>query len=62
MILAKDKIDEFEVAAQPLMKWMEKNLHPHTTAIVDSHTVELFEAVCRRGQLLDNKEEDHGKK
>lgn len=39
---AKDA-DSFEQAAQPLMKWLGGNVHPHHTAVVTSTDAELLE-------------------
>jgi hypothetical protein len=39
---AKDAIS-FEQAAQPLMKWLGGNVHPHHTAVVTSTDAELLE-------------------
>ena len=33
----------FEEAAEPLMKWLAENCHPHTRVIVDSGCAELLE-------------------
>lgn len=46
MILTKEKISEFEVAAKPLMKWLADNCHPHTSAIVESDRAELVEGIA----------------
>jgi len=43
MILTKEQIVEFKEAAEPLMKWMGDNLHPHTKTIVDYSRAELVE-------------------
>lgn len=37
-----EKYDAFANAAEPLMKYMAENWHPHTTAIVDSTSAELL--------------------
>ena len=47
MILSKDKIDEFQEAAKPLIKWLNENCHPHVTAVVECGSAELSEGVCR---------------
>jgi len=46
MILSKKEVEGFKKAAEPLMKWMAENLHPHTTAIVDQGRAELLEGKC----------------
>ena len=46
MILTNEQIKEFKKVALPLMKWMKKNLHPHTVAIIDSTQAELLESSC----------------
>lgn len=35
----------FGEAAEPLMKWMAENQHPHTTVIVRCNYAELFEGL-----------------
>jgi hypothetical protein len=39
------KIETFEDAVKPLMKWLCENTHPHTTAIVTGNLAELVEGV-----------------
>jgi len=31
---------------RPLIKWLNDNMHPHATVIVDSMRAELVEVVC----------------
>ena len=38
-----EKMDEFEQACRPLMKYMAENHHPHTITVVSSNKVELLE-------------------
>ena len=45
MILTDEQREAFNQAAEPLMKWMADNLHPHAKAIVESGTAELCEGV-----------------
>ncbi len=47
MILTKEKIDEFECAAKPLVKFLNENCHPHVFVVADATSAELFEGVCR---------------
>ena len=37
------KYKAFYEAAEPLMKWLADNVHPHHTAIVDASRAELLE-------------------
>ena len=46
MLLTSEQVAELEIVAQPLMDWIEVNCHPHITAIVDSHRVELLEGIA----------------
>jgi hypothetical protein len=41
----KEEAQTFEEAVKPLMKWLCKNTHPHTTAIVTGNVAELVEGV-----------------
>ncbi|MDP2158955.1 MAG: hypothetical protein Q8K02_00595 [Flavobacterium sp.] len=46
MILTKQQQKELETVARPLIEWLNKNCHPHVTAIVNPARVELLEGVC----------------
>jgi hypothetical protein len=43
MKLSKEQVQEFEKAAEPLMKWLSENCHPRVSAIVEPSRAELFE-------------------
>lgn len=47
----KDLRPGFTEAAEPLMKWLAENMHPHAKAIVDSGSAELVEGVV--GHVTD---------
>jgi hypothetical protein len=44
--MTKQQHQELKEAAKPLMDWLLKNCHPHTTAIVDSQLAEVLEGVA----------------
>lgn len=46
MILTPEQINEFEEAAEPLIKWLNK-FHPHVRVIVDGGSAEFVEDVAR---------------
>jgi hypothetical protein len=46
MILDKEKQKEFEAAAEPLIKFLCDNFHPHVSVIVDCSSAELSEGIC----------------
>lgn len=46
MILTKEQIGEMKELAKPLVKWMNDNLHPHTTVIVETTGVSIHEALA----------------
>ena len=46
MILTEQQQQELETASRPLIEWLNKNCHPHVTAIVEPGRVELMEGVC----------------
>ena len=48
MTLSESQLIELKKVAEPLMVWMEKNCHPHVTAIVDSIRIELLEGLATR--------------
>lgn len=33
----------FQAAAEPMIQWLAKNLHPHAKVIIDSSSAELVE-------------------
>jgi hypothetical protein len=52
MIFTREQLDELDKAAEPLIKFLNDNCHPHTAAIVNPDSVEIVEAVC---YLTNNK-------
>lgn len=38
--------ESFRLAALPLVKWLQDNVHPHHSAIVTSFDAELLEGKC----------------
>ncbi|MBQ0327822.1 hypothetical protein J9231_08145 [Providencia rettgeri] len=38
----QDKLKEFELVVEPVMKWLAENHHPHTKAIIESDRAELL--------------------
>ena len=58
--LTKAQFQELEEAAKPLMEWMNKNCHPHVTAIVTSEDAELLEgqARVRRENYAESQDRD----
>jgi hypothetical protein len=53
MGLTTEQTDEFKALAKPLMDWLERNCHPHTTVILDSHRAELVEGQFCFGKPID---------
>lgn len=47
MILSKEKTEELEKAARPLIKWLNESCHPHVSVIVDTNSAKLTEDVCK---------------
>ena len=47
MILSHEKQKELEEAAEPLIKFLCENFHPHVSVHVDCCSAELLESVCR---------------
>lgn len=39
----KEKRNEFIKVVEPVIKWMNENLHPHHTIVIDCTTAELLE-------------------
>jgi len=47
MIIDEEKKKkEFERAAKPLIRFLQRNYHPHVAAYVDSCSAELLDGVC----------------
>jgi hypothetical protein len=46
MILTKKQQKKMLRKAIPLIKWINKNCHPHCTAIVDAGRIELVEGIA----------------
>ena len=46
MILTKEQVERFEVAARPLVEFLNGLSHPHVTAIVDGDRAELLEGIA----------------
>jgi len=47
MVLTKEQIAEMEKCAKPLIEWMAKNLHPHTSITVNSTSAEVKESIAK---------------
>ena len=43
MVLTEKQQNEFETAARPLIEWLNKNCHPHVTAIIGPGRAELLD-------------------
>jgi len=52
MIITKEQHQSFQEAAEPLIKWLNENCHPHVTAVVECNRAELLEGVC---SIMTNK-------
>lgn len=52
MEITEKMLDDFGLAALPLMLWLRKNCQPHVAAVVDSEKAELCEELAMIG-LLD---------
>lgn len=46
MIIDQEKQKEFEKAAEPLIKFLCENFHPHVSVVVDCCSAELSEGIC----------------
>lgn len=42
--MSKEKLESFEEAVKPLIKWLAENEHPHHAAIVTSDSAQLLES------------------
>ena len=45
-IINKDQFEEFKKVSEPLMKWMNDNMDPHSIAIVDSTSAKLMDGIA----------------
>lgn len=48
------KLDELREAADPLLRYLNENYHPHITAIVTPTSVELLEGLLSIPKILDH--------
>jgi len=47
MVLQEEKQKEFTKLCEPLMEWMAKNFHLHTTVIVNATRAEFVEGIVQ---------------
>lgn len=47
------KLDELKKAAEPLIKYLCENHHPHITAIVTGTSIDLLEGLMSMPNILD---------
>lgn len=46
MLLTEAQMKSLHKAAEPLIKWLNENMHPHATVIVDQTSAELLESIA----------------
>jgi hypothetical protein len=46
MLTKEERLKEFEAITRPVMEWLNNNMHPHATVLVDTTRAELVEGVC----------------
>jgi hypothetical protein len=46
VILNKEKLKEFAEITEPIIAWMNSNLHPHNSIIINTDRAELLESSC----------------
>lgn len=46
MILTKEQIDEIAKLSEPLVKFMNDNIHPHVQIIVEPNGVHVYEGIA----------------
>jgi len=46
MIISTEKRKEFDEVAEPMIKWLAENFHPHVHVVTDGTGAELLEGVC----------------
>lgn len=51
---AKDRLEKFREAADPLLKYLNENHHPHVTAIITCTSIELVEGICSQPKIYDH--------
>lgn len=49
----EEKMDSFNEAVRPVIKWLNDNMHPHTTIIITPTNAEFVEGIMSTGQVLD---------
>ena len=50
----QQKLDALRAAADPLLKYLNENYHPHVTVIVTPTSVELMEGIMAIPKILDH--------
>jgi len=48
-----ERMQNLKKAAEPLLKYLNDNFHPHVTAIVTTTSVELMEGICSVPNIYD---------
>lgn len=46
MVLNEQQRREFEAVTRPVIKWLNKNCHPHVSVVIEPTSAELLESVC----------------
>jgi hypothetical protein len=56
MTLTDQQRQEFQAAAEPLVKWLNENCHPHVAVVVTPASAELTEGICSVviGQFIED--------
>lgn len=49
----REKLAELQKAAEPLLKYLNENFHPHVTVIVTPTSVELTESIMSISKIFD---------
>lgn len=47
MVLTDKQIEELSELSKPLMDWLDRNFHPHTSVIISACDAEIVEGVAR---------------
>lgn len=48
-----EKMQSFNEAVRPVIKWLNDNMNPHATVIITPTNAELVEGVMSTGKVLD---------
>lgn len=50
-MMSDQQREEFEAVTRPVIEWLNKNCHPHVTAVIDTTHAQLSESIIAYATL-----------